>query len=63
MPNHPNRNWRRAANAAADLHLALLKLPADGAALLTTAEVAQLIRDGVIAGFDAGRQSRAKAFE
>ena len=62
MPNHPSRNWRRVAYAAADQYITLLRLPAHGA-VLTTEQLADMLRQAVVAGYDAGRKSRARPQE
>lgn len=58
MPNQPNRHWRRAADQAADRHIALMRLPLGGR-LLTTDEIEVMLRHAVIAGFEAGVKWRA----
>lgn len=65
MPNHPSRNWRRVAHDAAtrqiDALQALGRIPADGAAVLMTREqLLDVIRVNFVAGYDAGRTSRAR---
>lgn len=60
MSNRPNRNWRRAADQAADVHTALLRLP-PGGRLFTPEKLEAIVRHAVIAGFDAGMKWRAAA--
>lgn len=68
MPNHPNRNWRRVAHDAATRHIDMLqalgRIPAETAGVVMTRDqVVDLVRTQFLAGYDAGRQSRARPLE
>ena len=56
MTNHPNRNWRRWAQAAADAHLAGYRWPeGSGAHLMTPDQLREALRTAYLAGYTDGR--------
>jgi hypothetical protein len=59
MANHPNRNWRRVMDAAAEAHLSGYCWPDGGAHVMTPDELREVLRAAFVAGYTAGRDSRA----
>jgi len=57
MTNHPSRGWRRRAQAAADAEVARWRWDPrpDGAYILTREQLAGMVRDIYLRGFEAGR--------
>lgn len=55
MTNHPNRNWRRVMNDAANAYLSRYRWPDEGAQVMTIDQLRNLLHSAFVAGYSTAK--------